>query len=169
MPNWWDPLLDSSQPSWAGLISGPTSMSALGFLGPMPTDEEVETDMWGDPIVPEGPEEGAEPAEAAAEAGAPAAPSSAQLDSIAAGELEVCDLVDCTDQTTADLAAQLERMLALEATALCDVVSCEDVLREREARSQATPGADGSGDADASPEQQLDDGEEPTDNNGELK
>lgn len=139
MPNWWEPLLDSSQPAWAGLISGPDSMSALGFLGPAPTEETVETDMWGSPIQKDAPEPPGAP-----QAAAP--PSEAQLGSIAAGDLDVCDLVDCTDAPTADLAAQLEAMLAFEATGICDVVSCDDVLRDRRQSGQATPdGSDGDG------------------------
>ncbi|KAG8469963.1 hypothetical protein KFE25_006418 [Diacronema lutheri] len=144
VPNWWEPLLDSSQPAWAGLVTGPTSMSALGFLGPTEPPTPVELDMWGNPIEPPPTSDEAEAgaaaaaeaeAEAAAAAAAEAAAAAARnaaLDAISAADVEVCDLVDCGDARTADLAAQLERALLLEHTALCDVVSCDDALRGRD-------------------------------------
>jgi hypothetical protein len=97
-------------------------MSALGFLGPAPSTEPVELDMWGNPVVPPA----AAPAAAAA---TPAPPAPAPQPPRAAAELcdvplDVCDLVDCADDAIANLAAQLERSLALDGAQLCDLVDC---------------------------------------------
>jgi hypothetical protein len=139
VPNWWEPLLDQSQPAWAGMISGPTSMSALGFLGPPPTEEAVELDMWGNPV-DKTEEAKTEEARAQPTDGASAStdtqPAALRADALEPPELceleevEVCDIVDCTDATIKDLAAQLERSLLLDGVGLCDVVSCDDVPRE---------------------------------------
>jgi len=112
VPNWWEPLMDSAQPAWAGMIQGEQSLSSLGFLdGPKP--EEVKLDQWGHPV----PQDDAVPAEGDGQ------PVAEECD---VSDIEVCDLVDCEDPDVASLAAQLEESLRMDSAELCDLVDCGD-------------------------------------------
>lgn len=109
MPNWWEPLMDSAQPSWAPMLQAEQAVSPLGAFGLDAPQVEVNLDMWGNPIEEETEtEDGAGAEEERCEA-------------------DICDVVDCRDPAIAALAEQLEQALEQEGKELCDLVDCSSL------------------------------------------